>query len=113
MKLTELVREFPFQYELINGDTEIAGLTSDSRLVQTGYLFIAVAGASTDGHNYITAALERGATAIVGTKLLTDLKAPYLRVNDSRMALPHLAAAFYEYPARKLTMIGGTGRDGK
>ncbi len=113
MKLSELVIEFPFPYDLINGDTEIAGLASDSRLVQPGYLFFALAGGTTDGHNYIPAALERGAAAIVGTKPLPDLKVPYLRVNDSRIALAHLAAAFYGYPARKLTMIGVTGTDGK
>ena len=113
MKLSELVIEFPFPYDLINGNTEIAGLASDSRVVQPGYLFFALAGSITDGHNYIPSALERGAAAIVGTKQLHDLKVPYLRVNDSRMALAHLAASFYGYPARKLTMIGVTGTDGK
>ena len=97
----------------MNGDAEIAGLVSDSRLVQPGYLFVALAGGTPDGHNYIPAALERGAVAVVGTKSLPDMKVPYLQVNDSRMALPHLAAAFYGFPARKLTMIGVTGTDGK
>jgi UDP-N-acetylmuramoyl-L-alanyl-D-glutamate--2,6-diaminopimelate ligase len=113
MKLSELLNGFPFPYNLTNGDTEIAGLVSDSRLVHPGYLFFALAGGITDGHNYIPAALEGGATAIVGTKPLTGLKVPYIQVNDSRMALPHLAAAFYGFPARKLTMVGVTGTDGK
>lgn len=113
MRLSELVREYPFPYNLFNGDTEIVGIVSDSRLVQPGYLFLALVGGTTDGHNYIPAALERGAVAVVGTKPVQDLKVPYLQVNDSRMALPHLAAAFYGFPARKLTMIGVTGTDGK
>jgi UDP-N-acetylmuramoyl-L-alanyl-D-glutamate--2,6-diaminopimelate ligase len=113
MMLSELVREFPFPYSLINGDTEITGLVSDSRLIQPGYLFIALVGGSTDGHQYIPSALEHGAAAIVCTKPLQDLKVPYLQVSDSWMALPHLAAAFYGYPARELTMIGVTGTDGK
>jgi UDP-N-acetylmuramoyl-L-alanyl-D-glutamate--2,6-diaminopimelate ligase len=113
MKLSELVHEFPFPYDLINGDTEITGLVSDSRLVQPGHLFIALTGSTTDGHNFIPTALEHGAVAVAGTKPLFDLKVPYLKVYDSRMALPHLAAAFYGYPARKLTMIGVTGTDGK
>jgi UDP-N-acetylmuramoyl-L-alanyl-D-glutamate--2,6-diaminopimelate ligase len=113
MKLSELVREFPFPYQLINGDAEILGLASDSRLVQPGYLFIALAGGTTDGHNFIPAALELGAVAVVGTIPWPKLKVPYLLVDDSRMALPHLAAAFYRFPARKLTMIGVTGTDGK
>ena len=85
------------------------GLASDSRLVHPGDLFVALAGGTADGHKFIPAALEAGAVAVVGTKPLHDLKVPYLQVNDSRMALPHLAAAFYGYPARKLTMIGVTG----
>jgi len=113
MKLSELISDFPFPYNLTNGDAEIAGIVSDSRLVQPGYLFFALAGGTNDGHNYIPAAIKGGATAIVGTKPLIDLKVPYIRVNDSRMALPHLAAAFYGFPARKLTMIGVTGTDGK
>jgi UDP-N-acetylmuramoyl-L-alanyl-D-glutamate--2,6-diaminopimelate ligase len=113
MKLSELISEFTFPYNLTNGDTEISGLVSDSRLVQPGYLFFALAGGTTDGHNYIPAALENGAAAIVGTKPIMDLKVPYLQVNDTRMAIPHLAAAFYGFPARKMTMIGVTGTDGK
>jgi UDP-N-acetylmuramoyl-L-alanyl-D-glutamate--2,6-diaminopimelate ligase len=113
MRLSELLREYPFHYDLINGDTEITGLVSDSRLVQPGYLFIALTGGTADGHSYIPAALERGAAAIAGTKSLPDLRVPYLHVIDSRMALPHLAAAFNGYPARKLTVIGVTGTDGK
>ena len=46
---------------------------------------------------------------LCGYEPLPGLKVPYLQVDDSRMALPHLAAAFYGYPARKLTMIGVTG----
>jgi len=113
MKLSELINEFPFPYNLTNGDADIAGLVSDSRIVQPGYLFFAMAGGTSDGHNYIPDAIEGGATAIVGTKPLTGLKVPYLQVNDSRRALAHLAAAFYGFPARKLTMIGVTGTDGK
>jgi UDP-N-acetylmuramoyl-L-alanyl-D-glutamate--2,6-diaminopimelate ligase len=113
MKLSVLVSEFPFTYDLINGDAEITGLVSDSRLVKPGYLFIALTGGTTDGHKFIPAALERGAAAIAGTKPLLDIKVPYLHVTDSWMALPHLAAAFYGFPARKLTMIGVTGTDGK
>jgi UDP-N-acetylmuramoyl-L-alanyl-D-glutamate--2,6-diaminopimelate ligase len=113
MKLSELVRELPFPYHLSEGDVELSGVISDSRLVKPGYLFVALAGGSSDGHAYIPAAVERGAAAVAGTKLLTGIKVPYLQVEDSRMALPHLAAAFYGYPARRLTMIGVTGTDGK
>jgi UDP-N-acetylmuramoyl-L-alanyl-D-glutamate--2,6-diaminopimelate ligase len=112
MKLSELLHEFPFPFDL-NGDAEITGLVSDSRLVQSGDLFIALPGGTTDGHKFIPAAIRRGAAAIAGTQPLHSLKVPYLQLVESRMALPQLAAAFYGYPARKLTMIGVTGTDGK
>src|SRR5512137_2163612 len=113
MKLADLLREFPYPYRLLNGDVEITGLAADSRQVQPGYLFVAIAGGSTDGHDYIPAALERGAVAIAGTKPVGELKLPYLLLEDSRMGLPHLSAAFFSYPARHLTMIAVTGTDGK
>ena len=113
MNLSGLIRELPYAYESPTGDVTITGISSDSRQVQPGNLFVALTGGMTDGHRYIPAALERGAAAIVGTQALSGLPVPYLRVADSRMALPHLAAAFYGYPARKLTVIGVTGTDGK
>ena len=113
MKLSDLLREFPYPSTLLNGDAEITGLAADSRQVQPGYLFVAIAGGSTDGHDYIPAAMERGAVAIAGTKPVGELKVPYILLDDSRMGLPHLAASFYGYPARHLTMIGVTGTDGK
>jgi UDP-N-acetylmuramoyl-L-alanyl-D-glutamate--2,6-diaminopimelate ligase len=113
MKLSELVNGLPFPYQLVNGDVEITGLASDSRLVQPGYLFIAVAGGNVDGHNYIPRAVERGAVAVVATREIPGVNFPYLKVENSRQAIAHLAAAFYDFPARKLTMLGVTGTDGK
>jgi UDP-N-acetylmuramoyl-L-alanyl-D-glutamate--2,6-diaminopimelate ligase len=113
MRLTELLREVPFHYNLTGGDAEIRGVVSDSRLVRPGDLFVAVTGESVDGHRYIPAALERGATAVLGTQSSPGLKLPYIQVKDSRAALPHVAAAFYGFPARKMTVIGVTGTDGK
>ncbi len=113
MRVSDLLKQFPYRYHLANGDAEIAGLVSDSRQVQPGFLFVAMAGGTTDGHAYIPDALERGAVAIAGTKPMPGFKVPYVQVDDSRRALPHLAAAFYDFPARRLTMIGVTGTDGK
>jgi UDP-N-acetylmuramoyl-L-alanyl-D-glutamate--2,6-diaminopimelate ligase len=113
MKLSELVREFPFDYSPITNDVEISGIVADSRSVKPGYLFVALTGGTSDGHQYILSAIEHGAAAIVGMQSIQHLDVPYLQVLDSRMALPHLSAAFYGYPGRKLTVIGVTGTDGK
>jgi UDP-N-acetylmuramoyl-L-alanyl-D-glutamate--2,6-diaminopimelate ligase len=113
MKLSELIRELPFSHNLATGDPEIVGIVSDSRQVMPGYLFVALVGDTTDGHLFIPAAIERGAVAVVGMEQVPHLNLPYVQVEDSRMVLPHLAAAFYGFPGRKLTVIGVTGTDGK
>lgn len=113
MKLSTLISETRIIGQSFTGDVEISGIVSDSRQVQPGYLFVALAGRTTDGHRYISDALSHGAAVVVGTEPLTGLTVPYLQVENSREALPYLAAAFYDYPGRKLTVIGVTGTDGK
>lgn len=96
----------------------VSGITHDSRLVQPGFVFVAIPGVPLpsrkplDGHDYIGQALERGAVAVVGTKDL-DLPVPYLKVSDARAALADLSAAFWNYPAKNLALIGVTGSKGK
>lgn len=96
----------------------VSGVTHDSRLVQPGFVFVAIAGvplpsrAPLDGHDYIPQALERGAVAVVGTRDL-DLPVPYLKVSDARAALADLSATFWGYPGKKLKLIGVTGSKGK
>ncbi len=92
---------------------EITGIALDSRAVQPGNLFVAMSGGSTDGHRYIPDALVRGAAAVVGSQHIALTSAPYVQVEDTRVALAYLSAAFYGFPARHLTVIGVTGTDGK
>ncbi len=54
-----------------------------------------------------------GAAAVVGTQALEGVAVPYFQVPDSRFALAVLAAAYYGFPARQMTVIGVTGTDGK
>jgi UDP-N-acetylmuramoyl-L-alanyl-D-glutamate--2,6-diaminopimelate ligase len=91
----------------------VTGLSYDSRRVQRGEIFFAHKGEQTDGHRFIPQAIERGALAVVGEQPLDPLSVPYLQVLDSRLALSHIAAAYFGFPARKLTVIGVTGTDGK
>ncbi|GIW26432.1 UDP-N-acetylmuramoyl-L-alanyl-D-glutamate--2,6-diaminopimelate ligase [Meiothermus sp.] len=97
---------------------EVAGITHDSRLVQPGFVFVAIPGVPLpsrkpfDGHDYIPQALAKGAVAVVGM-LELNLSVPYLRVPDTRAALADLSAAFWGYPAQKLKLVGVTGSKGK
>ena len=94
-------------------DLSIHGIAIDSRAVKPGYLFVAMRGGSFDGHDFIPRAIENGAVAIVGEKDLTGCPVPYIRVENTRQSLTWIAASFYDFPARKLTVIGVTGTDGK
>jgi UDP-N-acetylmuramoyl-L-alanyl-D-glutamate--2,6-diaminopimelate ligase len=94
-------------------EVEVYSIHYDSRTVQPGGVFIALPGGNTDGHAYIPDAIHRGAVAVVGTQPLINISVPYIQVKESRKALAELSAAFFDYPARQLTMIGVTGTDGK
>jgi UDP-N-acetylmuramoyl-L-alanyl-D-glutamate--2,6-diaminopimelate ligase len=89
-------------------------ITTDSRGVQPGDLFIAVKGDSSDGHEHAQQAAARGAAAIVAERQL-DLTGdvPVLLVPNTRRALASLAAAWYDFPARRVPIIGITGTLGK
>jgi UDP-N-acetylmuramoyl-L-alanyl-D-glutamate--2,6-diaminopimelate ligase len=95
-----------------NVPNETTGISDDSRNVSPGDLFIAVRGWSSDGHDFLDAATERGATAaIVEDPSRTTL--PSLVVREGRRAAALASATAYGDPARGLRMLGVTGTNGK
>jgi UDP-N-acetylmuramoyl-L-alanyl-D-glutamate--2,6-diaminopimelate ligase len=129
--LPQLFVDFPFPHPADIPDIPITGIAIDSRALKPGNLFVALKGGSSDGHDYIANALANGAAAVVGEQDVAQI-APstslrtsnlrdtgqignltYIRLGDSRQALTFLAAAFYDWPGRLLTVIGVTGTDGK
>ncbi len=96
-------------------DTEIKGITADSREVVPGGLFVAVRGVAVDGHRFIGKAIEAGASVIVAEELPADIPAHVetIVVRDSREALGRLASRFYGDPSDELTLVGVTGTNGK
>ena len=114
----------PADTVLVQGDLSaaISGVTQDSRTIQPGDLFVAIPGFSVDGHQFLEAALDKGATALIVQADRRDLwqaiaerhrDITIVSVEDTRAALPKIAAAFHDHPARKLTVVGVTGTDGK
>ncbi|MHB1355747.1 MAG: UDP-N-acetylmuramoyl-L-alanyl-D-glutamate--2,6-diaminopimelate ligase [Anaerolineae bacterium] len=92
----------------------IHNITSDSRLVSQGDLFVAIPGVAVDGHRYISAALKAGAVACVVERVVPELAGvPTIVVPNAREAYAYLQAAWYGFPSRQLVMIGVTGTDGK
>ncbi len=98
-----------------NDDKNIHALTSDSRKVCEGTLFVAVPGVSVDGHGFIPMAIEKGATAIVCQQLPSELSThvTYIVVPSTPHALGYLASQWWDNPSRKLKLVGVTGTNGK
>lgn len=96
-------------------DTDIKGLTADSREVAPGWLFVAVPGVSVDGHKYIPSATDKGAVAVVCEHIPEDRTQGviYIEVSSSAEALGLLASQWYDNPSRKLGLVGVTGTNGK
>lgn len=102
--------------ERFGPDAEVTGVCYDSRRVSSGDLFVAVQGGSFDGHDYIEQACKLGAAAFIVEKhvdYLDQNNVPYMLVHDGRRAMGEAAAVFYDYPSRKLKLVGVTGTSGK
>jgi UDP-N-acetylmuramoyl-L-alanyl-D-glutamate--2,6-diaminopimelate ligase len=134
MKLSELLAALPDASIQGDIDVTIQRIISDSRRAQAGDVFVAYPGVSVDGRTFIAEAIARGASAIIieneeikGDKgRLGEIKEitvpssslispnfPLVVVQNGRAALAQLSAALHGFPARRMTMIGVTGTDGK
>nr|AOE12579.1 UDP-N-acetylmuramoylalanyl-D-glutamate--2,6- diaminopimelate ligase [uncultured bacterium]CCF99923.1 UDP-N-acetylmuramoyl-L-alanyl-D-glutamate--2, 6-diaminopimelate ligase [uncultured Flavobacteriia bacterium] len=101
----------------VQGSTNVAcdSIHFDSRKVEEYTVFVAVRGTETDGHNYITKAIELGAVAIVCEEFPENLHEgiTYVQVTDGRIALAQMACHFYDQPSKEIKLVGITGTNGK
>lgn len=121
MQLEQLLLHI--SYESVQGSQrrEIADICYHSEKVKSGSLFVCLKGFRTDGHKYLADAVARHAAAVVVEKdalsapelVVTAAGVAVIVVRDARAALAELSAAFFDFPARKLRMIGITGTKGK
>lgn len=115
MKLTEIICEIhPLE---IVGDTnrEVAGVEIDSRKIDKDMLFAAIRGTQVDGHQFISRAIEKGATTVLCEQLPETLAdgVTYLRVDSTERAIGPVATAFYGKPSTHVKLVGVTGTNGK
>ncbi len=94
-------------------DIDIKGIAYDSRLVKKGYLFVAIVGFKTDGHEFVQQAIEKGAAAVLVNKPIATGQVTVIEVAHSRQALAKVAANYYHHPSRQLKLFGITGTNGK
>ena len=93
------------------GDTEITGVTSDSREVKEGYAFVCISGVTDDGHKYVDTASKCGAAVII-TERTMGVKNE-ITVPDTRELYADMCAKWFGSPADSLKLIGVTGTNGK
>lgn len=114
MKLSKLLEKM--EYSLVTGsvDTEISTLVYDSRKVEKNSVFVCISGTVRDAHEFIPDVIEKGATAIIVEKDVTPVDGvTYIKVENSRLALACMSAAYFDYPSEKIKTIGITGTKGK
>ena len=112
MKLSEIVKDLEIVSSTADMDTEIRGVSYDSRQTEPGDLFVAVKGFSSDGHRYIPKAMEKGAAAVLCEDIPED-GTPYVQIRDCRLGLALASRSLFGEPAAKMTVIGITGTSGK
>lgn len=92
------------------------GISADSRLIGPGFVYVAIRGYSSDGHQFVQKAIEAGAVALVveDAKVVPkDFPGAVVQVLDSRLSLQRLSQLFYDSPGHSLTSIAVTGTNGK
>ncbi|MGL4819460.1 MAG: UDP-N-acetylmuramoyl-L-alanyl-D-glutamate--2,6-diaminopimelate ligase [Bacilli bacterium] len=112
MKLNQLLQSLTTYTVQNECDVEIRDITTNSNEVRPGSLFLCLRGYTVDGHNYVPAAIQKGAVAIVSEKPL-DVSCPVVIVKDTHRAVARLAAHFYGHPTENLHLVGITGTNGK
>lgn len=103
-KLNELYEGYP--------EIEINDIKINSKEVKPGDIFVCTMGVTADRHDYIDDAVKNGASAVVVSRDVT-CSIPTIKVENTNDELPKLCAKFYDYPDKKLELIGITGTDGK
>lgn len=114
-KLSDLLKGVAVLQRVGQADVSIDNVQFDSRKVSCNTLFVAQRGTVADGHQYIGAAIEKGAVVIVAQTLPQELKdgVVYIRVEDSSYSLGLIARNFYDNPSSQLKLVGITGTNGK
>lgn len=114
MKLTKLLECLEYEVRQGSDQIEVTELINDSRKVTEGSVFVCISGAVSDGHEYIEDVAAKGAAAVIVER---PVDAPegltVIHVDDTRYALALMSAAYFDYPAKKLKVIGITGTKGK
>ena len=106
-----LLQGFLLKSNVSGEDSEVEKITADSREAAKNTVFFCIKGFNIDGHDFIEAAFEKGAALVVGEKDC-DFE-NYIQVSSVKDSLKEILPAFYDFPDKKMKMIGVTGTNGK
>lgn len=112
MLLSEIIKEIKNAKEENFSQTEITGISYNSKTTKKGDIFVCLTGENSDGHDYAQMAVDNGAVALMTERKL-DINVPQIVVPSTRHQIAELAAAFYNSPSKEIKMIGVTGTNGK
>lgn len=115
MRTGELMKGL--KYEVLRGtdETDVERISWDSRKVRRNTLFICVKGKNVDRHDFAPQAAQAGATVLVVEREVPGVPADVnvIKVDNTRAAMAHIAAAWYGEPSKYMNLIGITGTNGK
>lgn len=94
-------------------DLRVRGVALDSRRVTTGSLFIALQGESSDGHDFIDAAVAKGAAAVFAERPVANCPVPLVVVDNLAERVSQIAGEFFAHPSRQFDCVAVTGTNGK
>jgi UDP-N-acetylmuramoyl-L-alanyl-D-glutamate--2,6-diaminopimelate ligase len=115
MKIEEILKGIDVVSVTGTKDKVISAIEFDSRKVKPDSLFVAVKGYKSDGHDFISSAVELGATAVICEVLPEKLSNNicWIKTVDSAKALGLAASNFFGNPSYSLKLVGVTGTNGK
>lgn len=111
MEVSELIQAVNGKPSTPDANCSIYGITTDTRAIKQGDLFIALQGENFNGHDFIDTAIKAGASCVVAHKDLPTASVPVVYVKDTRLALGHLAKWWRNRFKGKLVAL--TGSNGK
>lgn len=117
--MNEIFRDVEYEILKEGKKFEIKGIEYDSRKIKEDFIFVAMAGNTVDGHNFIQKAIDGGAKIIITEKNINILEyknaddVSFVLVKNIRKKLGIIASNYYGYPQNKIKIIGITGTNGK
>ena len=117
--MNEIFRDVEYKILKEGKKFEIKGIEYDSRKIKEDFIFVAMAGNTVDGHNFIQKAIDSGAKIIITEKNINILEyknaddVSFVLVKNIRKKLGIIASNYYGYPQNKIKIIGITGTNGK